>query len=409
MGGTTKEKDQYKIGQFGTGLKYTLAFLYRNNLDFKIYVGNELVKIDIETETIRDEVFEIICINGNRTSITTKMGSDWKTWMVIRELWCNALDEGGAHYEITDNPVPHEDKTVFYIQVDSQIQEVLDNWGKYFIHNQEPLHETDTHKIYAGGQKLRFYKQGVLIYESEHHKALFSYDIKNARINELREYNSTLTLPICEALSQANEKVAQYFLENITEVHFEGKDGTMDYDWMVENWSKSWTNVIGNSKIIYKKAVEDAKARGISIDTVKNVVVPRVVYKALTKQFDGIGALRVASKANEFLEHYDPILHNRVKQALVILEQCDYMLHPDLQFVFGYFGDKTRLACVNLDEKKIYICNTMLNSSLFEIVAMLIEENEHFNTGLSDETRAFQQHFINLYTKTLLAKNEVEI
>jgi hypothetical protein len=40
---------------------------------------------------------------------------------------------------------------------------------------------------------------------------------------------------------------------------------------------------------------------------------------------------------------------------------------------------------------------------------MLVEENEHFNTGLSDETRAFQQHFINLYTRQLLAGHEVEI
>ena len=39
MGGTTKSKDTFKIGQFGTGLKYTLAFLYRNNIDFKVFVG----------------------------------------------------------------------------------------------------------------------------------------------------------------------------------------------------------------------------------------------------------------------------------------------------------------------------------------------------------------------------------
>jgi hypothetical protein len=40
---------------------------------------------------------------------------------------------------------------------------------------------------------------------------------------------------------------------------------------------------------------------------------------------------------------------------------------------------------------------------------MLIEENEHFNTGLTDESRAFQQHWINLYTKELLTRHEVEV
>jgi len=91
MGGTTKANDKYKIGQFGTGLKYTLAFLYRNNLDFKIFVGEQEVKLHTEKEEIRGETFEIICINGQRTSITTKMGEDWEAWMIVRELWCNAL------------------------------------------------------------------------------------------------------------------------------------------------------------------------------------------------------------------------------------------------------------------------------------------------------------------------------
>jgi hypothetical protein len=64
---------------------------------------------------------------------------------------------------------------------------------------------------------------------------------------------------------------------------------------------------------------------------------------------------------------------------------------------------------VNLNEKKVYISQAMLQKPLFEVVAMLIEENEHFNTGMSDKTREFQQHFINLYARALLAQNAVEI
>src|SRR6185312_2743617 len=134
MGGTTKSKDKFKIGQFGTGLKYTLAFLFRNNIDFKIMVGTEEVKISLEKELIKDEVFEIICINGNRTSITTKMGEDWFAWMIVRELWCNALDEGGAIREETEIIEGEAGKTTFYIQIDMQIANVLKEWDKYFIH-----------------------------------------------------------------------------------------------------------------------------------------------------------------------------------------------------------------------------------------------------------------------------------
>jgi len=51
----------------------------------------------------------------------------------------------------------------------------------------------------------------------------------------------------------------------------------------------------------------------------------------------------------------------------------------------------------------------MLSGSLFDIVTMLIEENEHFNTGFNDHTREFQQHFINLFTKQILERNQIEI
>lgn len=80
MGGTTKSNDKYKIGQFGTGLKYTLAWLFRNNLDFKIYTGETVVDVKTESEEIREENFDIICINSQRTSITAGMGMDWKAW-----------------------------------------------------------------------------------------------------------------------------------------------------------------------------------------------------------------------------------------------------------------------------------------------------------------------------------------
>jgi len=406
MGGTTKSKDQYKIGQFGTGLKYTLAFLFRNNLDFKIFVGNEEVKVHLERETIRDEVFEIICINGNRTSITTRMGEDWQPWMIVRELWCNALDEGGAKYEVTEEMIPVENTTAFYIQVDNQIKNVIDNWHKYFIHNKQPLFSDGTYAVYPPGERLSIYKQGVLIFEHPEKKSVFSYDIANAEINELREFKGSASYMITQALHNANEKVATCFFESITDEHFEA---AMDYEWYVGDWSNAWTNVIGNGKLIYQEALNEIKARGSNPDEANLIVVPKSVYKALTKKFEGIGALRIASKIGDFFETFNEEVENKIKQGLTILEHCGYIVHPDLQFVYGFFEDKRVQAKVSLDKKVVYISNTILQVPLFTIVGILIEENEHFNTGLEDHTREFQQHFINLYTRTLLAKHEIEI
>lgn len=407
MGGTTKANDKYKIGQFGTGLKYTLAFLFRNNLAFKIFCGENEVDVYTETETIRDQQFEILCINGQRTSITTQMGEDWQPWMIVRELWCNALDEGNAKREITSDPSGLVNTTTFFIQVDKQIQAVLDNWSKYFIHEQEPIFQDSMHAIYPSGERLCIYKQGVLIYEHPELKSVFSYDMKYADINELREFRGSPSHAVANCLCGANEQTARYFLENVTDNHFEG-DGSMDYNWYV-SFGEAWRKVIGSAKLIHQKALDSIKARGNCPDEAALIVVPEVVYKALTKQFDGIGALYVANHIGEFYEDYNDKIDGKIKQALTILESCGYEMHPSLEFIYGWFEDKRVMARVSLKEKKVFICQALLQKPLFYVVSTLIEENEHFNTGMEDKTREFQQHFIDLYTRQLLATNAIEI
>jgi hypothetical protein len=335
------------------------------------------------------------------------MGEDWKAWMIVRELWCNALDEGGAQKDVTTEITCAAGTTSFYIQVDRQIQSVIDSWHKYFIHDQEPLSENDQHAVYPAGDKLCIYKQGVLIYEHPDMKGVFSYDVKYAPINELREYLGSVSNAVVSCLSDSNEAVARYFLENVKEEHFEGQS-TMDYNWFV-SFKAAWKNVIGGGKLIYQKVLDDIKSRGNTPDEAQLIVVPQVVYKALTKQFDGIGALHVASKIGEFYEDYNEKIENKIKQALTILESCDYKVHPELEFVYGWFEDKSVMARVSLKEKKVYICQALLQKPIFYVVSTLIEENEHFNTGMDDKTRAFQQHFIDLYTRQLLATNAIEI
>jgi hypothetical protein len=333
------------------------------------------------------------------------MREDWDAWMIIRELWCNALDEGGAAREITDRIGGEEGKTAFYIQEDLQIKAVLKEWNKYFIHEAEPIFKNTTYTLYPAGDHLCLYKQGVLIAEHKDMKSVFSYDIGNADINELREFKGIMAAEITYAMHKADEKAIRYFLEHITDEHYEGK---MDWDWFV-SFGDNWKTVIGSAKIIYPKVLADIKARGGKPDEAALIIVPHNLYKALTKQFEGIGAVHVASIISDFYEDFSEECEAKIKQGLTILEHCGYPFHPELKFVYGFFEDKTTMAKVDLKAKKIYISKGFIQQPLFTLVAMLIEENEHFNTRLSDETRAFQQHFINLYTRQLLAKESIEI
>lgn len=407
MGGTTKANDQYKIGQWGSGLKYTLAWLIKNNLSFHVFIGETKVEISTETEEIRDEVFEIICIDGKRTSVTTQMGGDaWTEWMIIRELWCNALDEGGESREITTDVSGKEGSTTFYIQASPALMDVWNNWGDFFLHDSEPMFESTDYRVYPSSGCLKLYKQGVLIHEDQSQKSLFRYDIRNAEINELREFKGSVNFEIVKALSDANEKVISYFFENINDADL--YEARMDYDWYV-GFSKKWSETLGKAKIIHEKAMDKMRGRGLNVDKSDYIVVPEKVYKFLTKKFDGIGALRTVSGLHEFFEVHNPNLELKIKSGLAILESCGYFIHPELRFIFGVFGDKKVIAQINIDEKVIMVSESLVNRPMFDVLTMIIEENEHFNTGYEDETRAFQQHFIDLYTKTLLDKNNIQM
>jgi hypothetical protein len=407
MGGTTKKNDQYKIGKFGTGLKYTIAWLCRNNVHFRIFCGPDEVVITTKAEVIAGTSFEIIYINGERSSITTGMGLEWEAWMIIRELWCNALDEGGAHREVSHGiSSPPDDRTTFCIQIVPDIQRVLDNWHKYFIHDSTPIYASSEVALYPAGDTLCIYKQGVLIKELKDQKSIFSYDFKTAPLNELREYNESVSKAITLCLIEANEDAARYFLENVTDEHYEGD--TADYNWF-RSFGEPWQRAIGSAKLIYQKVLDDIKKRGNTPDESKYLVVPEVVYKALTRTFKGVGALDVVSDIQPFYEMLSSEMHGRVIEAVKILGTIGYTMPPNINIKYGHFTDPFVHAQADVKSRTIYISNDRVNDSVFSLLTMLVEEGEHIATGMHDKTREFQQHFINKWVRSMLKSSGMHI
>ncbi len=409
MGGTTKKDNNFKIGQFGTGLKYVLAYLIRNGIEYHIFCGEKKVSITTESEIIDGTEFNIICIEGHRTSITTNMGDDWKPWMIVREIYSNALDEGGENYELTNEITSAEGVTSYYLEMTPDIMRVYNNWDKYFIVKNIPMFENESFAVHPSGERLKFYKHGILIFESEHENSVFNYDIKDASINELREYRGNKASDLYHIICNLDSKSIEYFLENCTKNHFEG---AMDYswDWLGDGmFSEEWEKTIGSAKIIHKEALDNIKARGLDLDISSVVEVPKVLYKALTKKFKGIGALRVADKVGDFFETHNDILTQKLDKCVKILEDANYFMAPELTFTIGVFGDSTVLARINPDSKEIFISEKHAEKSTFDTCTMLIEENEHFRTGFQDHSRAFQQHFIDMFTNKLFDKANIDL
>lgn len=415
MGGTTKDNDEAKIGQWGSGLKYAITFLLRNKIRFNIFLGNQEVNIETKVEEIRGENFEIIWVNGEKTSLTTKMGgSAWSEWECLREIYSNALDEGEAKKEIVEDSFlyksENEERTYFYIELTPKILEIYNNWGDYFIENKISMYENSNFKVYPSGGNLKLYKQGVLIGKQDK-PALFLYDFKNAHINELRQYKGSFENDLSHILYSIDDVATiEYIIKNINDDYYEAH---IDYKfWRDNSWNKpneAWKKAFGNAKIITQEIKNKCEGKQANVDLTHCIVLPKALYEGLNHHIEDISALRLADKVNEFYEIYDQELELKLKQCVTILEEADYWIHPEAKFIFGEFGQGTTLARINLDTKEIMISQKLKDKSLFDFCTMLVEENEHLRTGMSDETREFQQHFIDLYTKSILDKAEIKI
>lgn len=407
MGGTTKANDKFKIGQFGTGLKYTLAFLLRNNIDFKIFIDKKEVKISSKTEIIRDTEFNIIFINGERTSITTNMGMDWEAWMIIRELWCNALDEINGSFEIIEEINPIKNTTEYYIQLVGEIEKVYENWDKYFIHNQISVMKHEKFAIYTGGETLRCYKNGVLIKEIENQKSVFSYDLKSASLNELREMKYSTELEIVGCFPFFDKKTIEYLLENIKDKYEEKIDYTGWYG--VDEFKDGWKNAIGNAKFCSYETYIKIEDKYPDIKNQPVVKVPENLFKKLVKDYPSISLVRASSKLNEFFETYSDRLNDKIKKCREMLEYAGYFIHPELKILTGVFSDTSLEGQINFDDKEIRLSQDLENMSDSDLIYVLVEENEHFKTGFEDMTRNFQTHLLKLYTNLLLKDVKVLI
>lgn len=220
MGASTKTNDPSKIGTFGTGLKYAISYFLRNGIDFKFYSGEDEVIFTVEENEIANNSFSEIYCNGKSMNITTHYGHQWKAWEAIREIWCNALDEGQTERKLVDSRgklIGNAGLTTFYIQCTKDIKEVVDKWEDHF-YSGTPLYEDENVAIYPNnGGNLSLYKNTVLIEASEAYKSLFIYDLKKTELNELRQYRGSKSYDIGKALISSNKAVISILLEAIKE------------------------------------------------------------------------------------------------------------------------------------------------------------------------------------------------
>lgn len=399
LGASSKRNDSGKIGMFGSGLKYSIAFLLRSKIPFVVFSGEEKIEFTTTTVQFRDQEFEQIHINGEKTSMTTAMGVDWSYWSSVREIYSNSIDEGEEKIEVVDDNIEFDsNKTIFYIELTSEVQEILTEWNNYFSNERKDLLycDKDMNQIYSGNDSTIVYRKGIQCRFIEKQRSVFHYDLTFVEINESRIVKDDWTFKwnLGKFLQKCSEPkiITQIYamIENCWEKYIQ-------WDSNCELFSETWLTEIN------KRALVPTENAGFWSELIKKnpthyLILPDALVRGLKQKFNDqvrvVGEEEGGGKTGELkvLESLSPKQQYLLKEVMNFFKEANYNIQFDVKIC--NFSSKTALGLAH--ENTIFISERLFDSGKKLLAAVIMEENEHLITGFSDETRQFQSHIFEM-------------
>ena len=177
LGVSVKETED-PIGFFGTGLKYALATALRLGGSVTIITGGMRYEVTGKDITLRDKQFTQVMLNDEPLGFTTELGKQWEAWMVVRELYSNALDENGVTSIANGDPEDFVSSGRTMIALHGK--PFLDVWherDRYFIDfaRDRVAVKTQYLEAYESRQRSVFYR-GIKIHETQF-PTIFKYNL----------------------------------------------------------------------------------------------------------------------------------------------------------------------------------------------------------------------------------------
>lgn len=410
IGASSKRNDATKIGYFGSGLKYSIAALLRNNIDFKIFQGENEIKFDVVDKSFRNDVYKAITVNGKETSMTTTMGgSDWDIpFAPFREIYSNALDEDSdVLLTTTTNLVGEIGTTTILIEMTSAMTDFYNNINEYFCDkNPNVLTTNKFGTIYpkASNGFTKLFRKGILCYEDTK-PALFSYNSPEFTINESRVLNNQYGASASVARIWKASKNEELILELINGLKG-GNAGYYEHTLpfsTYEIFTNEWHKVCKNLKFVPAEALmfcKESKLQG-------RIILPKSLLIPLYRQFEDLDVLGISKEEDK--SHYvieeepSTILTDKVIDALSLLRQTRYVSRlSKIDIKYANFIDSNVLGLA--DDGKTILSTKLEVEDVPYIAKIIIEENEHNLSGFGDETRDFQNHLFKLYFDELISK-----
>jgi len=407
IGASTKRDDNTKIGFFGSGLKYAISVLMRNNIPMQVYSGIKQIFVETKDVTFRDQAFKMITIDGKDTSLTTEMGPTWELWHAIREVYCNAIDEGCHFLKLVDVMVPEEGKTKIYLGINAGVSEIINAWDNYFSENRTDLHAQKdlVWKVFFSKEKFVLYRKGIRCYDSEK-KSLYDYDLFKVDINESRTVDS-----IWNVKTYLGELWAQHatvgMIENLFDM-FRAEESKLFIEAQIlwtytRGFNDNWLKVVNGRKLI------PVRIAGHFLDLQRDgtgLCAPSPLINSLRAVFGE--QIKIAGKGDDYndlvvLEEMTKKQEYLLKQVLEFFEGVNFNITYDIKV--AVFDNKTTMGCVS--KENILIADSTFEMGKKVIAATILEEAFHLESGKKDETRSFQDFLINKLLTVLENKTGV--
>lgn len=393
LGASSKRGDGTKIGMFGSGNKYALAYFARNGHSIKIVSGGEEIKISLSKATLRGSSFDVLCVNGQDTSITTEFGHKWELWQAIRELYTNAVDEGLVHFGLIDTLPPCGiDETQVVISCTTEVEAILFNIQDYICTGKEILFENKHGQILRKhGQSGRLYYKGILVYEHDG-GSVFDYNVNEIDLNESREvkYNWQIAESIWRVVFACdNPQLCRMVLNGLNKekniLEHKVDEGLVDNQARHMN-KPAWNEALEGHKI----------APWLLSGYVKDDDRP-LTWMLPTKLFDALLEYCTAAVAatgfimNTGHAMYISITPSGGQQATLeaaVKFLTEVQLLPTNVIKVAQFITKDILGTIK--DGEIILADTCLDAGVHTTAVCILEEALHIQTGHHDLTRPFQ-------------------
>ena len=394
---TARGTDQ--IGQFGSGAKHAILVLLRHKIQFKIFAGLREIPVNIVEEQHGNRKIPVVYIDNLPTSMSLEFGAiDWTDpAMALRELICNALDQGsliGDAVQFTTNElVPTAGITQVQIEanIGGPIWAAASELDKMFLHYKSLENTSILPKEKAS--PLKFYRKGVFVSESPI-ETLFDYnDTKGqVKIDESRQFSGfNLSAMMVSCVNQADyPQQDQWLLKIHSEVLSEYKQSP--YEFTLSYYSFHYGDYCRNKAREIASELYDCKATTPEayIEAAKSGLKPLLAKYEIFDSLFGCdlehARLILQSKARTVticeLRYSWKQLFDMTWNALEAKKLTNSKAKPTIQG-FQHTGKELLLGYVENDI--IYLNNDQAS------IATAIEEIIHYCYGANDFTREFQE------------------